>query len=237
MEFAIIAAGEGSRLKEEGFKHSKPMVVLQSQTLIDRLIKIFINNKADKIHIIINEYSPELSEHLDRLISNVPLNIITRSTPSSLHSFFELLPFIESSKICLTTVDTVFHEAEFKKFIEHFKMNDRTDGLMAATSFIDDEKPLYIGTDRELNITGFYDSKQYKTKLVSGGIYCLTKQVYPVVKKAIESGASQMRNFQRLMITEGMHLKAYPFSKIIDIDHVTDIAKAEAFLNEAGKNN
>ena len=41
-----------------------------------------------------------------------------------------------------------------------------------------------------------------------------------------------MRNFQRLMISEGLNLKAYPFSKIIDIDHVTDIEKAETFLRE-----
>ena len=39
-----------------------------------------------------------------------------------------------------------------------------------------------------------------------------------------------MRNFQRRLAEEGMKLKAYPFGKIIDIDHAEDIAKAEEFL-------
>ena len=34
---------------------------------------------------------------------------------------------------------------------------------------------------------------------------------------------------------DGVHLGAYPFSKILDVDHASDIEKAEAFLN--GKDN
>ena len=41
---------------------------------------------------------------------------------------------------------------------------------------------------------------------------------------------SRMRNYQRQLIAEGLHLKAYPFSKIIDVDHAEDIVKAEAFV-------
>jgi hypothetical protein len=43
-------------------------------------------------------------------------------------------------------------------------------------------------------------------------------------------GQSRMRNFQRGLIQDGLHLRAYPFSKILDIDHAEDIQKAEAFL-------
>ena len=39
-----------------------------------------------------------------------------------------------------------------------------------------------------------------------------------------------MRNYQRALIAAGLHLQAYPFSKVLDIDHASDIAKAEAFL-------
>jgi hypothetical protein len=39
-----------------------------------------------------------------------------------------------------------------------------------------------------------------------------------------------MRNFQRALVTDGLRLKAYPFSKVLDIDHASDIKKAEDFL-------
>ena len=54
----------------------------------------------------------------------------------------------------------------------------------------------------------------------------------PSIDKCIEEGQSRMRNFQRQLVKDGLHLKAYPFSKILDVDHASDIEKAEDFLNE-----
>ena len=48
----------------------------------------------------------------------------------------------------------------------------------------------------------------------------------------MERGESRMRNFQRALIKDGLNLKAYKFSKVLDIDHKSDIAKAEEFLKE-----
>jgi hypothetical protein len=39
-----------------------------------------------------------------------------------------------------------------------------------------------------------------------------------------------MRNFQRALLADGQLLKAWPFSKVLDIDHADDIRKAEEFL-------
>ena len=42
-----------------------------------------------------------------------------------------------------------------------------------------------------------------------------------------------MRNFQRALVAGGMQLEACPFTKIFDVDHAADIAKADAFLAAA----
>ena len=148
-----------------------------------------------------------------------------------MHSFHELSPYLKEDRFCLTTVDTVFREDEFSRFIEAFKVSDK-DGLMAVTDYVDDEKPLYIGTDTDLNITGFYDMPMPGMKYISGGIYCLTPQAIGTLEHCICSGMSRMRNFQRQLVSDGLRLEAYPFSKILDVDHAADIPKAEAFLNE-----
>jgi NDP-sugar pyrophosphorylase family protein len=101
---------------------------------------------------------------------------------------------------------------------------------MAVTDYIDDEKPLYIATDEQLNITAFLDDEPQP--YISGGIYGLSDTSFPVIDKCISEGQSRMRNFQRQLVKDGLHLKAYPFSKILDVDHASDIEKAEAFLNE-----
>ena len=46
------------------------------------------------------------------------------------------------------------------------------------------------------------------------------------------TGIERMRNYQRSLVENGLILKAYPFKKIIDIDHAEDIAKAEDFIAE-----
>lgn len=67
MDYAIIAAGEGSRLAQEGVKWPKPLVRLNGTTLIDRFINVFLRNNASSISIIVNEEMIEVQQHLKNL--------------------------------------------------------------------------------------------------------------------------------------------------------------------------
>lgn len=230
MDYAIIAAGEGSRLAQEGVKWPKPLVKLNGVALIDRLIDVFLRNNASSINIIVNEQMTEVQAHLKALRLPVPFHLLIKSTPSSMHSFYELSRIWQGEEICLTTVDTIFREEEFSGYIQTFRQEKTLDGLMAVTDYIDDEKPLYVQTDEQLNIVNFLDRTNGECRYISGGIYCLRKPAISVLKKAIDEGMSRMRNYQRQLIAEGLRLKAYPFSKIIDVDHAEDIVKAEAFV-------
>lgn len=233
MNYAIIAAGEGSRLAKEGFALPKPMVQLNGEMLIDRLINTFIRNNATGIYIIINEDSPKLEEHLNRLKVSVPVKITKKSTPSSLHSFYELLQDgNDIEEVCLTTTDTVFREEEFGEYISAFEADQAIQGLMAVTTFVDDESPLFVEVDTEKFVTAFVDKNANQTPYISGGIYCLRGEALEVVRDAVENGVNRMRNFQRELINSGQKIKAHEFSKIVDVDHVADIKTAEKFLNE-----
>ena len=230
MRYAIIAAGEGSRLAEEGVKSPKPLVKLNGKPLIDRLINIFSKNDAESISIIVNNEMKEVQEHVKSLQTNIPLNIVVQSTPSSMHSFFELSKFLSSGKFCLTTVDTIFKEDEFARFIRAFASDSENDGMMAVTGFIDDEKPLYVDVDENMMIKNFLDQTDGSLKYISGGIYCLTPKAITTLNHCIQNGLSRMRNYQRQLITDGLKLKAFAFDKIVDVDHAEDIMKAEKFL-------
>jgi NDP-sugar pyrophosphorylase family protein len=241
MKYAIIAAGEGSRLSEEGINVPKPLIKVNGETLVDRLIRIFIDNEATEIVIVCNDMTTIVSEHLHRIeregLNGCPvhLRVIVKSTPSSMHSFFEISEYLKDEPFCLTTVDTIFKIEEFKQYISSFKIMvslGKSDGLMGVTDYIDDEKPLYIGTDDDMKITGFYDTPN-DCRYISGGIYGLTPSSILTLQKCINRGESRMRNFQRALVADGLCLNAYPFKKILDIDHADDICKAENFL--AGK--
>lgn len=232
MKFAIIAAGEGSRLAQEGVKCPKPLIEIQGVPIIERLVHIFMRNNASSVSIIINNQQPQTLALLQKMQGTLPLKIVVKDTPSSMHSMHALMPHLQGDeKFCLTTVDTLFHEEEFTRFIKVFE-ESTTDGMMAVTDYIDDEKPLYIDTDNELNIKAFCDTRSKENRYISGGIYGLTPKALHTLQRCIDEGVHRMRNFQRALIADGLSLKAYPFGKIIDIDHAGDIVKAEEFLSQ-----
>lgn len=231
MHFAIIAAGEGSRLAQEGVALPKPLVELNGCPMIRRLIDIFLGCGAESISIIVNEEMTAVKEYVQSLSLPVPLHLTVKSTPSSMHSFYEVSRTFESGKFILTTVDTIFRPDEFARYVAAFDADDKADGFMAVTSFIDDEKPLYIDVDDNMRITAFLDKMQPGIKFISGGIYGLTPPALKVLENCMEKGVSRMRNYQRALVEAGLNLRAYPFKKIVDVDHQADITTAEAFLN------
>lgn len=232
MNFAIIAAGQGSRLAQEGMPKPKPLVELNGEPMIARLIRIFEKVGAESVSVIVNEEMTEVKAFIDGLKPKCRLNVVVKSTPSSMHSLYELSKVIPSGKFCLTTVDTVFNEKDFAEYVKAFEQDTENDGLMAVTSFIDDEKPLYVATDEEMNIKAFLDEYADDVKYVSGGVYALNDKALKVLEECISGGMSRMRNFQRALIASGLKLKAYSIDKIVDVDHVEDVKVAEALINE-----
>lgn len=231
MNYAIIAAGEGSRLAQEGVAKPKPLVDICGEPIIGRLINLFCRCNAESISIIVNEQMTEVREYIESLSLDIPLNLVVKTTPSSMHSFFELSRIIPKGRFCLTTVDTIFREQDFRPYIEAMEADERYDGMMAVTDYIDDEKPLYVQTDDDLNITAFRDERYDGAKYISGGIYALNEKAIDVLADCMERGVARMRNFQRALVDAGLRLKAYPMGKILDVDHAGDIEKAENFIN------
>lgn len=231
MNYAIIAAGEGSRLAQEGVAKPKPLVEINGEPMIGRLINLFRRCNAESVSIIVNEEMKEVRAYLESLQLDIPFNLVVKSTPSSMHSFYELSRVMQPGRFCLTTVDTIFREDDFRAYIQAMEADDSHDGMMAVTSYIDDEKPLYVETDADLNITAFRDAAYEGARFISGGIYALNEKAVKVLEECMEKGVSRMRNFQRAMVDAGLRLKAYDLGKILDVDHADDIRKANDFLN------
>lgn len=231
MNFGIIAAGEGSRLAQEGVLLPKPLVDLDGRPMIRRLIDIFISCGAESISVIVNNEMTEVQQYLRTLQSelDVPLEIVVKSTPSSMHSFYELGRLLRNrGRFVLTTVDTIFKEEDFRRYIKAFEdSDDSVEGMMAVTRYIDDEKPLYVETDADMDIVAFRDEPWPGAKYISGGIYGLDTSAIDILDKCLEEGVHRMRNFQRALVSTGLHLKAYDMGKIIDVDHAGDIEKAK----------
>lgn len=230
-QFAIIAAGEGRRLSEEGVAWPKALVPLNGEPLLSRLVRIFNACGAERIVVIVNDLHPPVEQYVRQLMAQPGgerIHLVVQTTPSSMHSFFALSSHLADEPFCLTTVDTIFRESDFRAYLDYFAQSD-ADGVMGVTDFVDDEKPLYVATNESLDITAFLDAST-TCKYISGGIYGLTAPALKTLQRCMAEGQSRMRNYQRGLIADGLRLKAFPFSKILDVDHASDIQKALDFL-------
>ena len=225
MRFGIIAAGEGSRLALEGSGQPKPLVRIGGVPMIERLARIFMNCGAQSIAVIVNDRNPETAAYVRQMAANMPIDLVVKSTPTPMHSLMELAPYLGRERFCVTTVDTVFSEAVFADMMHAFESSS-DDGLMGVTSFIDDEKPLYVDTGSDMQIRAFLDEKG-GCRYVSAGVYALGAQALDVLASCVESGRTRMRYFQRCLLEQGMRLKAFDMGRVIDVDHVADIEKAQ----------
>lgn len=244
MKFAIIAAGEGSRLATEGVTQPKPLIPLCGVPMIERLISIFHRCGAEEIIVAVNSARPETHQYLlefSEANPTFPLRIVVADTPSSMHTFAALAPYLQEAPFCLTTVDTIFQEEAFRAYLhatEQYLLNGY-DGCMAVTDFVDDESPLYVAATSQFDITGFHDkiteapnSTLGESYFISGGIYTLSPKALITLSRCMAEGQHRLRNFQRGLLADGLRLKAHLFEKILDIDHANDITKAESFLQE-----
>ena len=237
MNFAIIAAGNGSRLAQEGLKTPKPLVQVAGEPLLSRLLNIFVRQQADSISVIVNEEMTEVQQYLERWKLNhreVALKVLVRSTPSSMHSLFALCDLLPQGPFVCTTVDTIFNEREFSAYASAFAQSPG-EFLFGVTSYVEDEKPLWIDVDGQGMISAFSD--QGPAPFVSGGIYGMNREVIlPILQKCLSEGQCRMRNFQRALLLAGVKIRAYEFGKIMDIDHLSDIETAERWLSELHPN-
>ena len=199
MKYAILAAGHGLRLVQEGETSPKPLIQVGGESLIDRLLRVFMTNDATEIAVICNPQMTAVAAYLETIqkAGRIPLRI--------------------------------FQEQAFAAYVQAFRQMT-SDGLMGVTDYIDDERPLYVSTDAALRITDFTDTSD-RPHYISAGIYGLTPRCFETLGRCIERGEQRMRNFQRALIADGFKLQAWPFSKVFDIDHVSDIQKAEQFLS------
>ncbi len=233
MILSIIAAGEGSRLKSEGIPVSKPLIKVGGMALIDRLISTAANNNITKIVCVINEESKDVLEHIQKSNYEIPVKVKIKSTPSSLHTMYELREFV-NEPFLMGTVDSIFVPDEYSKFVNYCSLSvsnnteNSPDVILGITDYIDDETPLCVELNGK-NIISFHNEKA-NYKWATGGIYYFKPDVFQFAEKAINSGIFRLRNLLNMLLKEGLKVEGFKFSKIIDIDHSDDIKKANDFL-------
>ena len=233
MQYVILAAGQGSRFVKEGLATPKPLVEIEGQPMIGRLIDELCRHNATRINIAANADMPALLEYLETLRQKgYPLDVRAIRSDNSYWSLTQGAEGLEGKFIGMT-VDTIFSSAEFGKYVAEFDQLPDDSVLMGLTRFCDDESPLYADVAANGEVIDYrYGGEPFESGLiVSAGLYALTDKAMKHVADNCRYPES-LSDFQKILAAETpVHVKVFEFEKALDVDNLHDRSIAEAFLS------
>ena len=234
MKAAIIAAGIGERMARGGIDVPKPLVFLDGEPLIARAIWSAAGAGASSVACIVNEIHPAVSQFLRSQTWPVPLELVIKTTPSSMESLFQLSHLLSHEPFLMLTVDAVFASGILEKFLSEAQAVNRAwdaRGVLALTRFVDDEKPLWTGVDSRHKICALGDTAA-PTPYVTAGFYYFDPEIFSIIETARRNKLQALRQFLGLLLEKGYPLYGVPVSKTIDVDCPEDLRKAKDYLKE-----
>jgi NDP-sugar pyrophosphorylase family protein len=237
VKVGIIAAGTGERLARGGVHPPKPLVPLRGEPMIARLIRAAGRLKAESVACIVNDLDFSVSRYLRSRSWPLPLELVVRTTPNSMESLLALAPLLKGSPFLLSTVDAVFPFDALETLLEAGRtMAGAGGGVLALTTNLDDEKPLWTSIDAHHRIIAMGENAAGSTPYATAGFYYFDPAIFSLAQMARARKLDALRRFLALLLESGYPLYGLPVSRTIDVDYPEDIAKAEDYLVDIGEN-
>lgn len=202
MKVGILAAGKGERLQINGVSIPKPLVPIAGIPLIGRALAAVQHIGAQEAVCIVNASFPEVMHYCHEREWGVSLRLLSKHTAHSL----------ESLLACISQLP-------------------EADGVLAVTSFVDDEKPLWVALGANERILRLGPSAR-TGGFVTAGLYYFTPAIFHEAETARRERFTALRQFLGHLVECGYKLYGHRIAKVVDVDRPSDIDVAEAFLAE-----
>jgi len=229
MKAGLIAAGHGERLRHAGITVPKPLVEIAGSPLIDHVLNAAAAAGIDEVACIFNDEADAVEAHCRGRRGGPPLTIVRRTTPSSMESLFALAPHLRDGPFLLLTVDAVFAPAVLRDFLIAAAGHADAAVVLAATDFVDDEKPLRLTLGADGTVTALGDGAD-GSPLVTSGFYRVDPGVFAEIDAARAAGLTALRQYLSHLLRRGYRLVGVRAGKTVDVDRPRDIAAADAFV-------
>jgi NDP-sugar pyrophosphorylase family protein len=236
----ILAGGEGSRLAADGLTTPKALVEIDGTPQLVRLVEQLARLGCSSITCMLNESTVdwlrggtggamrEAARRLDALATVVPCR-----TPSSLHTFVAGLEHVPPGRVFATMVDSVMAPNDWQRCYDRARelVAASADAVFAVTPALEhDDAPLWVRTDADERVVAIGPEAASPRARVTGGVYAFGPRARAHAAVVLDSGGHRMRNFLADLVASGADVRAVDLPNIIDIDHRSDLERANAYM-------
>lgn len=218
----VLAAGEGSRLRRDGWKVAKPLVPVAGAPLVEHAIRNLMGAGVREIAIIFNGEEEDCAGWVRSRFSRPAPQIVVRTTASSLESFRELSRRLSAGPALITTVDAFCAPEDFSRFVRAAEALPEETTVLAVTHVVDDERPLWVRVDSggRIRSIGGTDGDA-----VTAGFYVFSERARRRAGPPPE--LARLRDFLAWLVASGEPVAAIEVGEVVDVDRGTDVEAAE----------
>jgi len=224
----ILAAGDGSRLREDGWTMAKPLVPVAGVPLIAHVVENFLAAGIESLAIIFNAREEDCAEFVRARFSGADIRILVKTTASSLESFREIARMLPPGPALVSTVDAWCPRPDFLEFARRAGRAAAEETVLAVTPFVSDEKPLWVRLDPAGLVTEIGGASG---DAVTAGMYVFPERVRKLPAPAT---LGRLREYLAWLVERGETVRGIGIAAVVDVDRESDIALAAALTNRPG---
>jgi len=227
----IIAAGEGRRLREDGWTMPKPLVPVAGVPLLETVVRNFAAAGITSVVAIVNEAERECVEWAGGRFPGVDLRFIVKTTASSLESFLEVVRHPAApdgrpagaarARQLISTVDAWCAPADFARFAAAARRRPADATVLALTPLVADDSPLWVRLAPDGRVIALGEPTG---DLVTAGLYLVPERVRNATPPA---GLGRLREFLAWLVRTGEPVYGEVIPTVVDVDRSSDVALAE----------
>lgn len=224
----ILAAGEGSRLREDGWTVAKPLVPVEGVPLIEHAIENFIAAGIDDLSLIFNAREEDCARFVRSRFPGLNIRIHLKTTASSFESYGEIARMLPPGAALVSTVDAWCPRADFVDFAGRAAAAPEEETILAVTPFVSDEKPLWVRFAAD-GLVGAIGGD--RGNAVTAGIYLFPERVRRLPAPA---SLGRLREYLAWLVERGETVRAMSIEAVVDVDRQADVALASALAHRTG---
>jgi NDP-sugar pyrophosphorylase family protein len=218
----ILAAGEGSRLREDGWAMAKPLVPVEGVPLIEHVIANFLAAGIDNLAIIFNAREEDCARFVRSRFPGASIEILVKTTASSYESYREITAMLPTGPALVSTVDAWCPRADFVEFVRKAARAPAEETVLAVTPFVSDEKPLWVRLEADGRITKIGGDTG---EAVTAGMYLFSERAR---KLPAPPALGRLRQYLAWLLEQGETIRGISIETVVDVDRSEDIRLAEA---------
>ncbi len=223
----ILAAGEGSRLREAGWPMAKPLVPIQGVPLIEHVLGNLLAAGVERVSVIFNAREEGCARFVRSRFAGEDIEILLKTTASSFESYKEISAMLARGPApgpaLVSTVDAWCSRPAFLEFARKAAEAPAEATVLAVTPFVADEKPLRVTLGRAGRIASIGGEAG---DAVTAGIYLFPERVRSL--PAPET-LRRLREYLAWLVERGEPVLGIPIETVVDVDRPEDVRLAETF--------